>query len=171
MVIVWSNKWGEKKLKIAHHNFLDPKETFVQPTLKEKQQIFTFQKLEPANVWLFWWNITEKIYRLKTVGEELSLTRLILAPLLLNEQRRQVLAFNIHHILLLFRPGISRKATSTNSRAAPPLVHRADRQVGWGKWGQECALVFQAPNYKGECALSSRPPDEEEDRPNQALSL
>lgn len=32
-----------------------------------------------------------------------------------------------------------------------------------GKQGQECVLVFQGANYKGECALSSRPPDEEED--------
>lgn len=69
------------------------------------------------------------------------------------------------HLLSLKKP------PSTSSRAAPPLVHRTDQHASWGKWGQECVLIFQAPNYKGECALSSRPPDAEEDRPNQALSL
>lgn len=60
-----------------------------------------------------------------------------------------------------------------NSRAAPPLVHSPKQQAGaGGKQGQECELVFQGPNYKGEHAeSSSRPPDEEEDRPNQALSV
>lgn len=65
----------------------------------------------------------------------------------------------------------STESPLNHSTAAPPLVHRTDQQANSEKEGQECIACFPGANYKGECALSSRPPDEEEDKPNQALSL
>jgi hypothetical protein len=54
-----------------------------------------------------------------------------------------------------------------------PLLseHQTSRRQGGRHAERMCCAVFQAPNYKAECVLTSRPPDEEEERPNLSPSL
>ena len=56
--------------------------------------------------------------------------------------------------------------------AAPPAGRTPHQQAQRGRLAERmCCAVFQAPNYKAECVLTSRPPDEEEERPNLSPSL